>query len=79
MKERGKWFWKEQWYSICSRAHNEDMYDKDCPLCQVGNWHNVWLNKIEGFFHDHCYKLWYWWINRKPIKFEKYDSSTDSK
>lgn len=57
---RGKWFWKKRWYSICS-AHKD--HNKDCQLCKTGSWHNVWLGAIEGFFHDHIYWLWYFFVN----------------
>jgi hypothetical protein len=57
---RGKGLRKERWYSICS-AHGD--HDKDCPRCQVGHWHNVFTIKISGWFHDHCYPLWYFWVN----------------
>jgi hypothetical protein len=57
---RGKGFKKERWYSICSAHMN---YDKDCPRCKTGSWHNVWLVAISGWFHDHIYWLWYFWVN----------------
>lgn len=58
--ERGKFFWKEKWYSICS-IHG--IHDPFCKICQTGRWHNVWMTAISGFFHDHVYWLWYFWVN----------------
>lgn len=59
-EDKGKFFWKKRWYSICS-AHM--VYDKDCPRCNVGGWHNLWGLAIGGFFHDHFYKLWFYYQN----------------
>lgn len=36
MKTRGKFLNKQIWFSICS-SHRE--YNKDCHLCNIGNWH----------------------------------------
>jgi hypothetical protein len=57
---RGRGFKKIRWYSLCS-AHQT--VDKDCPRCNTGMWHNVWKLKISGWFHDHVYWLWYFWVN----------------
>lgn len=57
---KGKWIWKEKWYSICSIHMN---YDKNCSMCTTGSWHNVWMLKINSWFHDHTYRLWRWWVN----------------
>lgn len=59
-KDRGKFFWKKRWFSICS-AHM--YYQEDCPRCNAGGWHNLWLLAISGFFHDHFYKLWFYYQN----------------
>lgn len=69
MLTKGKYFWKKSWYSICS-MHRE--HDETCNICKSGTWENNWLVVIDGFIHDHCYKLWYWNANRKPKKFMKY-------
>ena len=57
---RGKGLRKQRWYSLCSAHPN---HDKDCSMCQTGMWHNIYLNKIETWFHDHTYGLWYFWVN----------------
>jgi|AntAceMinimDraft_16_1070373.scaffolds.fasta_scaffold16553_3 hypothetical protein len=60
IREKGKFFWKKRWYSICS-IHYE--YNKECPMCNAGTWSNVWGTAISSFFCDHLYKLWFWWVN----------------
>jgi len=57
---RGKYFWKERWYSICSTHGN---HDKDCPRCQTGHWINVWKNAIGGKIYDWFPGFWRWWVN----------------
>jgi len=48
---RGKFWWKEEWYSFCSR-HQE--YDKDCDICQHGTWENVWKQK----WKQKIFRIW---------------------
>ena len=57
---RGKGLKKQRWYSICSIHGN---FNKDCHICNTGMWHNMALIKIESWFHDHIYWLWYFWVN----------------
>jgi len=38
MRTRGKFIWKERWYSICS-IHGR--YHEDCFMCRTGTWENV--------------------------------------
>ena len=45
---RGKLWWKDEWYSLCS-AHQE--YDKDCEICQHGRWTNVWKLEISKIYY----------------------------
>jgi len=60
MRTRGKFIFKESWWSYCS-AHQT--YDENCEICQSGNWHNNIMVAFSGFVHDHWYGLWYWWVN----------------
>lgn len=60
MREKGKFLWKKRWYSICS-AHQD--YKEDCPRCNAGTWNNIVMLAISGFFHDHFYNLWFYWMN----------------
>lgn len=60
MRSRGHLFWKQEWYSICSMHHD---YKEDCHICNAGTWENIILIKISGWFHDHFYKLWFWYVN----------------
>ena len=57
---RGEGLKKETWYSICSR---HGIYDKNCPRCKIGSWQNDHKLAVEGWFHDHTYWLWYFWVN----------------
>jgi hypothetical protein len=57
---RGEGLKKETWYSICSR---HGVYDKNCELCNTGSWQNDHKLAVEGWFHDHTYWLWVWWVN----------------
>lgn len=52
MKTKGKFFWKQTWFSYCSR-HQE--YDSECKLCNSGRWSYNWLAAISAF----CYKYFY--------------------
>ena len=66
MRTKGKYFWKKEWYSICS-LHME--YQENCPLCNKGQWINVtrhWFNKL---LYKYCYSLWFYNMNgRFPPK-----------
>lgn len=57
----GRWWWRREWYSICS-AHQS--YDPNCATCQYGSWQNLWLLKCSYFFFWLCPPLWRWWANR---------------
>lgn len=61
-RTKGYWFWKKEWYSICSR-HRE--YDEGCNLCNAGSWVSVYGNVIEGWFYKMFPELWKRWMNRK--------------
>ena len=50
----GKWLNKKRWYSICSMHHN---INKDCNMCQAGNYHNVYLIKMQQIFHKISEKI----------------------
>ena len=60
MRYRGKYLNKEQWLSLCSKHYN---HDKDCELCNAGNWHNVFKLKISRAFYKLSPKIWIWWMN----------------
>ena len=61
MRSKGRYFWKVEWYSFCSRHRD---HNPDCELCKCGSWHNVYFRKIDHFIHNNIYWLWYWWHNR---------------
>ena len=79
MKTRGKWLNKEEWYSICSRAHNINHYDPSCDLCQCGSWRNVFLGKISHAFYVVSPFLWRIWANRKGAMLKWNNQFTDYK
>lgn len=60
MPEKGMFFWKQRFWSFCSR---HQIHDDNCDLCKGGVWRNVWLTAISSFFHDNFYYFWYWWVN----------------
>jgi len=55
MKTRGKYFKREEWYSICS-AHRE--FHEDCPTCNTGSWQNVWITKLKALVYFVSPGLW---------------------
>ena len=57
----GKLWWRQTWYSICSR-HSEA--SPQCRLCMTGHYRNDVTRRVGSFFHNHFYSLWYWWVNR---------------
>jgi hypothetical protein len=61
MKERGKFFWKERWFSFCSR-HRE--YDESCDICKTGSWKNIWKYNISSLIYKKNPNLWIWWVNK---------------
>lgn len=59
---RGRLWWREEWYSICS-AHRQT--DDSCSACSHGVWVNVVDAAITKFFYRHSPRLWtWWWANR---------------
>ena len=58
---RGRLWWREEWYSICS-AHAEPA--EGCEACSYGTWVNVIDASISKFFYRHSPRLWTWWANR---------------
>lgn len=67
MISRGKYWYKYEWYSICS-VHRE--YNKDCKMCNSGSWINVWKNFIDSIMYDISPKLWQKGFRMKTINKE---------
>ncbi len=74
-KERGRFLFKEQWYSICSMhfAHNET-----CTLCNTGHWRNVFVGKITSFVYKVAPSVWRFWANfsfkkKLGMRFDRFD------
>lgn len=65
---RGKLWWKERYFSICS-AHYE--HKDDCKTCNTGTWTNVWKWKMGGVIFKVMPKVWIWWMNRPNSKARK--------
>lgn len=73
-KRRTRFFgpFRQNWISICNR--HSFYYRKDCDTCNAGTWNNVITSKIQHYFYNHHYNIWYWWVNRpngKTMKFLK--------
>ena len=49
MIKRGKFIFKETWYSICS-MHQE--YNDNCNMCNKGSWYNNILHNITNSNFD---------------------------
>ena len=62
MRTKGKFLNKKQWYSFCSKHHD---YDENCKICNIGSQHNIYMVKINSFFHDNFYELWFYYVNLK--------------
>ena len=60
MRERGEWYNKEHWYSICSK-HRE--YEQDCDLCGTGEWRSVLGTKVSSIIYLIAPRLWRKWTN----------------
>lgn len=62
MKEKGDFFWKKRWFSICSihYSHNDE-----CNICKKGYWINVWKYNISSFIFKINPKFWICWVNKK--------------
>lgn len=65
--ERGPWYNRSRWYSICSAHQN---HDPECKLCQIGDWRNENKLKISSLVYKISPKIWIWWVNRKPLSFK---------
>lgn len=52
---RGKLFWKERWFSICS-AHIDR--NPDCAQCDHGHWVNVFSNRVQKKIFNISPKIW---------------------
>ena len=59
-KERGKFIFKEQWYSLCGIHF---IHDDNCTLCNSGSWQNVFIGKISSFFYKTMPKVWIFLVN----------------
>jgi hypothetical protein len=44
MRDKGKFFCKERWFSLCSE---HQQYNKECNTCNIGTWGNIWRTNIE--------------------------------
>ena len=68
MRDKGKYFWKERWFSLCS-AHQK--YNKECNTCNVGTWENVWRTNIEKVIFTISPKLYKWLLKFKKVEIAK--------
>jgi len=68
---RGKFFWKYEWYSICSVHYN---HDPNCNMCTTGHWVNVWGHFFSGIVYKICPPIWRFFINLPPKKKNFWDN-----
>jgi len=61
---KGRFFWKKEWYSICS-MHRE--YNPDCSMCKSGSWQNILLVKLDSKIFDLFPRFWRFMANLKHI------------
>ena len=76
MRDKGIFFWKKRWFSICS-AHQQ--YNKECSTCNVGSWANVWLNNITSVVFKISPKLYIWMMKFKKVQFENIKEQDEPK
>ncbi len=65
MRSKGKFLFKQQWWSICSRHY---VYDKECNICNAGHWEYTWVTKFNHLFFKISPRLWRWYMNRPNSK-----------
>ena len=68
MRDKGKYFWKERWFSLCS---THQTYNKECRTCNVGTWENVWRTNIEKVIFTISPKLYKWLLKFKKVEIAK--------
>lgn len=68
---RGKFFRKQEWYSICS-MHSE--HNPECNMCTTGNWRNVWLGAISSLIYKITPGIWRWFVNLPPKNKKFFDN-----
>lgn len=68
MVDKGKYFYKERWFSMCS-VHQQ--YNKECPTCNIGTWENVWRTNIEKLVFIISPKLYKWLLKFKKVEITK--------
>ena len=74
MESKGRWFWRRDWYSVCS-SHQRVRHD--CARCRTGHWHYRWLRRIDGVIYQRYPRFWVWWHNlgwnkRRFLRFDSY-------
>ena len=62
LESRGRFWWKKEWYSICS-GHEPDETKDTCPRCLTGTWVNVWSHFFGHIFYTLLPSVWRWWVN----------------
>ena len=65
MRDKGIFFWKERWFSLCS-YHQK--YDKECNTCNIGTWENVWRTNIEKVVFIISPKIYKWLLKFKKAE-----------
>lgn len=68
---KGKYFWKCEWYSICSMHYN---HDPNCNMCTTGHWVNTWKHVVSGALYKVWPFLWRFLVNLPPKKNKFWDN-----
>lgn len=63
-RTRGRLFWRQTWFSICSKHSG---YRSDCNLCQNGRWSNDIAQWVSNSIYKKTPRLWRWWANGRGI------------
>lgn len=73
---RGKFFRRQEWYSICSMHHN---HNSECNMCTTGHWVNVYKHFFSGILYKLCPPLWRYFANlprKKENFFDNFEKLT---
>ncbi len=65
MRDKGKFFRKERWVSLCS---THQTYNKECRTCNTGSWNNIWMINISSFVYKISPTIWKWFIKEGILK-----------
>lgn len=68
---KGKFFWKSEWYSICSMHYEHNPL---CDMCTTGHWRNVWIGRFSSIVYKIAPGFWVWFVNLPPKNKKFFDN-----